>query len=241
MYSFEQAPNVSSSRLLAKNINNNSGIARLLSGSEPDTYSLMVAGYKPYVNMDVELIPLIYVDKPDYWGIEVVGTIRSGILLPAIIPFSTEYLSLANTTGKKGIEVIWADERQEIDIAPIDTNRLLPLVFGFANFAEFEVVREKFRYPCPKLLDPFKTCPAEVVIKLRHPRLGEVLVEARECLKGAAYAAAIAVLIVAILSGGLAVPSAAAATFEKFLFACLTIKGVSFAEDIEVIIDVEKK
>ena len=33
--------------------------------------SLDVAGTKPYMNMRVELEPLTYVTRPEYWGIEV--------------------------------------------------------------------------------------------------------------------------------------------------------------------------
>lgn len=239
--SIQEAPNASSSRLLARNVNDVRGQAQILPGAEPGTYSLVVAGYKPYANMDVELLPLIYVAQPDYWGIEVVGTIRSGIVLPATIPFATEPLLLANVTGKKGIEVIWADEKQQIDIASSESSGIATFADAIEIFAEYEVAREGFRYPCPKWSNPFRTCPADVVIRLKHPRLGEVIGKVRECVRGAGYAAAVAALIAAIISSGVAVTEAAAGAFKAYLVGCLLDKGVSFAKEIEVKIDIEKK
>ncbi len=75
---------------------------------------LIVEGTKPYLNMKVRLQPRIYVEQPDYWGIEVVGCLE-GIGLPALAPYS-ETLSLSHVTGKKGIEVIGADRSQTFDI-----------------------------------------------------------------------------------------------------------------------------
>ncbi len=75
---------------------------------------LIVEGTKPYLNMKVWLQPRMYIEQPDYWGIEVVGCLN-GIGLPTVAPYS-ETLSLSEFTGKKGIEVIGADRCQTIDI-----------------------------------------------------------------------------------------------------------------------------
>jgi hypothetical protein len=38
--------------------------------SFPPQYVLHVDGTKPYLNMQVDLVPLVYIHQPDYWGIE---------------------------------------------------------------------------------------------------------------------------------------------------------------------------
>ena len=76
---------------------------------------LVVNGTKPYLNMKVELIPLIYVKQPEYWGIEVVGCLN-GIGLPAVAPYTVS-IPLDHITGTKGIEVIGADKSEKIDIS----------------------------------------------------------------------------------------------------------------------------
>jgi hypothetical protein len=65
--------------------------------------SLDVAGSKPYMNMRVELEPLTYVTRPEYWGIEVVGRLRGGIALPAVAPFSAS-IEVGGRDGIMGIK-----------------------------------------------------------------------------------------------------------------------------------------
>src|SRR6266508_4522269 len=82
---------------------------------------LVVSGHKPYPTMKVELVPLVYVRTPDYWGIEVVGYIRGrSRLLPAApakpIPYSVE-LDVAGVIGTVGIEVIGANRTEQIAVA----------------------------------------------------------------------------------------------------------------------------
>jgi hypothetical protein len=88
--------------------------ARVVPGIVPGTFILVVSGTKPYLNMNVELSPLVYVKQPEYWGIEVVGTLR-GIGLPATAPYS-ESLPLDGVLGTKGIEVIGATARKTFDV-----------------------------------------------------------------------------------------------------------------------------
>ena len=47
--------------------------------SFPPQYVLHVSGTKPYLNMQVDLVPLVYIQQPEYWGIEVVGCLPGGI------------------------------------------------------------------------------------------------------------------------------------------------------------------
>jgi hypothetical protein len=85
--------------------------------SFPPQYVLVVRGMKPYLNMRVNLVPLVYVRQPEYWGIEVVGCLRGGIGLPALAPY-TASIPLAAITGTKGIEVIGATRSERIDVPP---------------------------------------------------------------------------------------------------------------------------
>jgi len=62
--------------------------------------------------MTVRLSPLIYVRRPEFWGIEVVGSVP-GFCLPAIAPYTVS-LPLAGTTGTRGVEVIGSNKRQKI-------------------------------------------------------------------------------------------------------------------------------
>jgi len=80
------------------------------------SWILIVSGTKPYINMRVELMPLIYVQQPEYWGIEVVGCL-SGIGLPAIGAYTVS-LPLDGITGTKGIEVIGATHSEKRKIPP---------------------------------------------------------------------------------------------------------------------------
>jgi hypothetical protein len=79
-------------------------------------YLLAVSGTKPYMNMDVELVPVTYVRYPEYWMIEVVGSLR-GPGLPALAPY-TACLALAATVGSRGIEVVGATRRERFDVPP---------------------------------------------------------------------------------------------------------------------------
>jgi hypothetical protein len=88
-------------------------------GFLPDTYVLIVAGMKPYVNMQVDLIPLIYIRQPNYWEIEVVGCLR-GMGLPVLTPYTVS-LPLDGVRGIHGVEVVGANGRKRLDVPPITT------------------------------------------------------------------------------------------------------------------------
>jgi hypothetical protein len=86
--------------------------ARIVPGIVNGTWILIVSGNKPCFNMTVRLSPLIYVRRPEFWGIEVVGSVP-GFCLPAIAPYTVS-LPLAGITGTKGVEVIGSNKRQKI-------------------------------------------------------------------------------------------------------------------------------
>ena len=110
MKEFLEAPASESSRLI------DFEKAEVIQGIVPDRYILIVSGMKPYLNMDVSLIPRIYIQQPEYWGIEVVGTLR-GIGLPALAPYHVS-LPLDGVIGTRGIEVIGASRSERFDVPP---------------------------------------------------------------------------------------------------------------------------
>lgn len=86
----------------------------------PPRPTLVVQGVKPNPAVEVTLVPLVYVSQPEYWGIQVVGTLdASGGPRPAQpianVPYSAE-LPLAGVNGSKGVEVIGATCTERIDV-----------------------------------------------------------------------------------------------------------------------------
>jgi len=92
--------------------------AEVVGGFINDTYFLIVHGVKPYLNMNVQLIPRVYVIRPDYWGIEVVGTLP-GFGLPTQAPY-TNSISIDGIRGLKGIEIIGATRRVALEVPPFN-------------------------------------------------------------------------------------------------------------------------
>jgi hypothetical protein len=105
MKAFETLPVAQSCRLV------DFKASEITSGPDEGDWFLTVRGETPCLNMKVDLNPLIYVDKPDFWGIEVVGCLPSGICLDAIGHFA-ETIFLNGAIGKQGIEVIGASRRE---------------------------------------------------------------------------------------------------------------------------------
>ena len=86
-------------------------------GIVAETWILNVAGEAPCANMEVTLDPAVYITQPDYWEIQVTGTLPSGICLPATRPYDVS-LDISGTIGKYGIEVVGATRREKIDVPP---------------------------------------------------------------------------------------------------------------------------
>jgi hypothetical protein len=89
--------------------------AKVYSGIVPGGYVLVVKGTKRYVNMTVRLAPLVYIQRPDYWGIEVIGSLP-GFSIPTTAPYSVS-LPLDGILGTKGIEVIGANKKMKIKVS----------------------------------------------------------------------------------------------------------------------------
>jgi heat shock protein HslJ len=84
-------------------------------GGTPDQYRLTVSGNQPYFQMTVKLVPLIYVQQPDYWGIEVIGCRPGAIGLPVAVPYTVTH-DFTGPLGKVGIEVIGSSKTQKFDL-----------------------------------------------------------------------------------------------------------------------------
>ena len=82
--------------------------------SFPPRHVLKVTGVKPFLNMEVDLVPLVYIRQPEYWGIEVVGRLR-GIGLPAPAPYTVS-MPLDGFIGTQGIEMIGATRSEKIEV-----------------------------------------------------------------------------------------------------------------------------
>lgn len=84
-------------------------------GDFPGGNLLIVRGEAPCLNMEVSLLPLIYIECPEYWGIEVIGSLPGSICLTAMKPYVL-VLPLAGITGSKGIEVLGARRSEQIEV-----------------------------------------------------------------------------------------------------------------------------
>jgi hypothetical protein len=89
--------------------------AEVRPGFVNNTFFLIVTGSVPCTNMRVELIPLIYIRRPEYWEIEVVGCLPGPICLPQVRRY-TETLPLDGILGTNGIEVVGASRREQIRV-----------------------------------------------------------------------------------------------------------------------------
>ena len=84
--------------------------------ASPSTqYRLTVTGSATSSNVSVKLTPLVYIQQPDYWGIQVIGC-SPGVGLPVIRPYTATY-DFTGALGKCGIEVVGATRQQRIDLA----------------------------------------------------------------------------------------------------------------------------
>jgi len=71
---------------------------------------LVVAGLRHWLNLRVKLVPRCYQTPPDYWGIEVVGTLP-GYGAPGLADYNVT-LALDGLCGATGIEVLGATKSE---------------------------------------------------------------------------------------------------------------------------------
>ena len=89
--------------------------AQVVPGIINDTFFLSVSGTAPCLNMEVQLRPRIYIHCPDYWAIEVTGTLSGGFCLEATKPYVIA-IPLAGVIGRKGIELVGGNKSQTFDL-----------------------------------------------------------------------------------------------------------------------------
>jgi hypothetical protein len=80
--------------------------ARIESPGDQYFSYLVVSGLSAYANIRVELMPLVYITQPDYWEVELVGSVVN-FALPAVTPFEVR-LPLERSYGSEGIRVVGA-------------------------------------------------------------------------------------------------------------------------------------
>jgi hypothetical protein len=89
---------------------------------------------------------------------------------------------------------------------------------------------------------PFvRTYRGDVWVTLDHPRIDEITGAISDSLVESAIIALIAAVAAGILTGGGAIPGAAIAAFQKALVLSLSAKGVGFAGDISVNLEIRNK
>jgi hypothetical protein len=76
---------------------------------------LVVVGMKHWLNMKIELIPACYQTLPEFWGIEVVGTLP-GFGVSAFVDYNAT-LVLDGIRGSRGIEIIGATKTERRELA----------------------------------------------------------------------------------------------------------------------------
>jgi hypothetical protein len=111
----------------------------LVPGQKPGSYRLIVSGTKPDSTMRVQLVPLVYIRQPEYWGITVTGLGRVLDSASGDTPYKAS-LALEGSMGTLGIEVIGASRSERLDIpaaapspqAVTATGTLQPM--GFTTF-----------------------------------------------------------------------------------------------------------
>jgi hypothetical protein len=85
----------------------------------PPRPRLVVSGRLPTPGTGVTLVPLTYVSRPQYQGIQVVGTIADDGPEPApgdASPLYSVELDLAGVTGAEGVEVIGASRTERVPV-----------------------------------------------------------------------------------------------------------------------------
>jgi hypothetical protein len=87
--------------------------AQVVPGIVNATYYLIASGTVPCLNMDVKLLPRIYIRRPEWWEIEVVGCLPE-VCLTTVRRY-VERLSLVGLWGTEGIELVGANGKKRFD------------------------------------------------------------------------------------------------------------------------------
>jgi hypothetical protein len=74
---------------------------------------LRVRGQAPCMNMLVRLVPVVYIQQPDYWVVHVIGDLQGGVCLEAMRDYD-EILAPA-PLGKQGVIVVGETKRERLE------------------------------------------------------------------------------------------------------------------------------
>lgn len=88
----------------------------VLPAEPPGAATLVVRGTVPCFNMQVKLMPRVYIRCPEYWAIEVIGCLPDGICVTAIKEYEVSR-SLSGIIGSRGIEVVGADGSERVELS----------------------------------------------------------------------------------------------------------------------------
>ena len=141
--SFEALPVADSSRLI------DFERATLSPDDSGDTYDLIVSGQKPYLNMEVRLVPRPTLEG-DYLQYQVVGTLP-GIGLPALAEYTVE-TKVTNVGGRVGVEVVGATRSDRVDFE-VPAPAVEQLIVRKSQMNLTQVERDRFNAPLQGLHD----------------------------------------------------------------------------------------
>jgi len=90
----------------------------------PPQHVLQVVGNAPSADTTVELVPLVYVQQPDYWEVEIIGR-STGVATSAIVDYEVT-LPVSQAQGRFGIEVVGTTHTKRLDIPGSPANTSAP-------------------------------------------------------------------------------------------------------------------
>jgi hypothetical protein len=92
---------------LDRTVDGTKASASLRPGFLNGTYLLILDGKKPNAGTQVTLKPVTYVQKPEYWQIDVVECRTGDTSIPVISPYNFTPQDVTEFVGEKGIELHW--------------------------------------------------------------------------------------------------------------------------------------
>ncbi|MDQ3935616.1 MAG: hypothetical protein M3340_13400 [Actinomycetota bacterium] len=89
--------------------------AELVPPKDPGTGGvvLRVRGQAPCMNMVVRLVPVRYIQQPEYWVVHVVGDLQGGVCLEAIRDY--DEILAPSPLGKRGVVVVGESKRELLE------------------------------------------------------------------------------------------------------------------------------
>ncbi len=89
---------------------------KVVAGFVNGTWFLILEGKKLNLGSRIEFRPVHYVQRPEYWQIQVLEC-SDGIVLPTIAPYESVF-EITPFLGTKGIELVFADGNVRINVPP---------------------------------------------------------------------------------------------------------------------------